>query len=293
MLCDNLATFVHFVVINLSPSTKGFLIAMRENQTQCILIVEDEPINQSLIIEALSDYGFNLLTAENGEDGIKLARSNKPDLILLDIRMPGIDGFEVCSRLKSDETTLSIPIIFLTALTDTDKKLRAFQLGGVDYITKPYASEEVRARVLLQLDQHRLLQRLQQRLEAYEAVDTPDTSLADQTEQAKSLTIVSKYLQENLGNTPNLDDLAKIGATNRTSLNQDFQKMYGMTVFDWLREQRLMKAAQLLRTTELSVYEVANRVGYASHAGFTAAFRQRFDISPREYRTSQGLPDQD
>lgn len=266
---------------------------MSDNPTQSILIVEDEPINQSLIIEALSDYGFNLLTAENGKEGLALASAHQPDLILLDIRMPGMDGFEVCTRLKSDESTVSIPVIFLTALTDTDKKLRAFQLGGVDYITKPYASEEVRARVMLQLDQHRLLQRLQQRLEAYESVEASDTGLTDQTEQAKSLTIVSQYLQENLGNTPNLDDLARIGATNRTSLNHDFQKMYGMTVFDWLREQRLMKAAQLLRTTELSVNEVASRVGYASHAGFTAAFRQRFDISPREYRTSQGLPDQD
>ena len=80
--------------------------------------------------------------------------------------------------------------------------------------------------------------------------------------------------------------MARIAATNRTTLNHDFQRLYGMSVFDWLREQRLRRAALLLKASERTVLEIALGVGYTSHAGFTAAFRLRFGVSPREYRAS-------
>jgi len=260
---------------------------MSESEPQRILIVEDEPINLLIILETLGDYGFDLATAQNGEEALRKVREECPDLILLDVVMPGQDGFAVCARLKSDPATRDIPIIFLTGLTDTEQKLKAFQLGGVDYITKPFASREVLARVVLHLDQHRLYQRLQQRLEAYEraGLAVPDNT-QPAAEHARSLAKVSQYLRENLASTPNLDELARIAATNRTSLNQDFQRLYCMSVFDWLREQRLLRAAVLLKTTERTILDIAQSVGYTSHAGFTAAFGQRFDVSPREYRAS-------
>jgi len=254
---------------------------------QRILVVEDEFINLKLIVETLDQYGFDLLTAQNGEEALFHATQYHPDLILLDIRMPGMDGLEVCKQLKSDPSTSNIPIIFLTALNDTQRKLQAFRLGGVDYITKPYDPQEVLARVILHLDQHRLQQRLLQRLEAYErlGLGALSESTVSTAEHAKGMVKLANYLRENLANNPSLDDLAQIASTNRTTLNQDFQRLYGLTVFDWLREQRLLKAAWLLRSSEKSVLEIAQGVGYASHAGFTTAFRLRFGLSPREYRT--------
>jgi CheY-like chemotaxis protein len=260
---------------------------MNASEPQRILIVDDEIINLFAIVEALGGYGFDLVTAQNGDEALISARERRPDLILLDILMPGMDGFEACAQLKSDSETRDIPIIFLTGITETEQKLRAFQLGGVDYITKPFESREVLARVILHLDQHSLYLRLQQRLEAYEQAGLAlpdDTALP--ADRAGSLAKVSNYLRENLAATPNLDELARIAATNRTTLNQDFQRLYCMSVFDWLREQRLLRAALLLRTTDRSVLDIANSVGYASHAGFTAAFRQRFGVSPKECRST-------
>ncbi len=253
-----------------------------------ILIVDDEILNIEIIHETLVDYGFYLMTAQNGVDALIIAREGQPDLILLDIMMPGMDGFAVCAQLKSEPATRNIPIIFLSALIETEQKLRAFKLGGVDYITKPFEPREVMARVMLHLDQHHLCQCLQQRLEAYEPAGQaiPNTAA---TELARSVVMVSNYLLENLACNPSLDELARIAATNRSSLNHEFQKFYCMSVFDWLREQRLLRATLLLRTTRLPIRFIAKSVGYISHAGFTTAFHRRFGISPRECRSSAML----
>jgi len=256
-----------------------------------ILIVDDEILNIEIIHETLVDYGFYLMTAQNGVDALIIAREGQPDLILLDIMMPGMDGFAVCAQLKSEPATRNIPIIFLSALIETEQKLRAFKLGGVDYITKPFEPREVMARVMLHLDQHRLCQCLQQRLEAYGPAGPaiPNTTPPAATELSRSVITVSDYLLENLACNPSLDELARIAATNRSSLNHEFQKFYCMSVFDWLREQRLLRATLLLRTTQLPILSIANRVGYISHAGFTTAFHRRFGISPRECRSSAML----
>jgi len=260
---------------------------MNNSEPLRILIVDDERINIEIIIEAFSDCGFHLMSAVNGEEALIKAREGQPNLILLDIMMPNLDGFGVCAILKSQIATQNIPVIFLTALTTTEQKLRGFQLGGVDYITKPFDPRELLARVNLHIDQHRLQKDLQQRLKAYERAEPSPTSANFlSTEQDPPLHKVRNYLLENLASSLNLDQLARIAATNRTTLNQEFQKHYSMSVFDWLREQRLLKAALLLRTSNESVLDIARNVGYTSHAGFTTSFHQRFGVSPRDYRSS-------
>ena len=117
------------------------------NYNNTLLIIDDEPANIQLISEFLESQGVEILVAKNGADGISRAKKGQPDLILLDIRMPGMDGYEVCHQLKSDEATKDIPIIFMTGLTELDDKLKAFAVGGVDYITKPFQESELLARV--------------------------------------------------------------------------------------------------------------------------------------------------
>ncbi len=112
-----------------------------------ILIIDDNATNLGVITDYLSEQGFKIMIARNGELGIKRAQAAKPSLILLDVMMPGIDGFETCRLLKADERTKDIPIIFMTALSDVEDKVKGFQVGGVDYITKPIQHEEVFARV--------------------------------------------------------------------------------------------------------------------------------------------------
>ncbi len=129
-----------------------------------ILLVDDNPVNVEFLLECLATSGFKLLIASGGEQAIRqIARATtKPDLILLDVMMPDMDGFETCRRLKQQEDTREIPVIFMTALTETAVKLKAFQAGGVDYITKPFQVEEVVARVTTHLTLRNLQKQLQE-----------------------------------------------------------------------------------------------------------------------------------
>jgi diguanylate cyclase (GGDEF)-like protein/PAS domain S-box-containing protein len=112
-----------------------------------ILIVDDTPANLGVAVDYLEGKGFTVLVAQDGEEGLQRAQLVLPDLILLDVMMPGIDGFETCRHLKKIESTRDIPVIFMTALSDTENKVKAFAAGAVDYVSKPFQVEELLARV--------------------------------------------------------------------------------------------------------------------------------------------------
>ncbi|HET7536931.1 MAG TPA: hybrid sensor histidine kinase/response regulator [Candidatus Didemnitutus sp.] len=131
---------------------------------ETILIVDDTPANLSVLVECLSDAGFNLMVAEDGEDALAQTERTQPDIILLDVMMPGLDGFETCRRLKARASTRDVPVLFMTALTDTAEKVKAFEAGAVDYVTKPIQHEEAIARINTHLTISRLRQQLQQQL---------------------------------------------------------------------------------------------------------------------------------
>jgi PleD family two-component response regulator len=119
-----------------------------------ILIVDDTPANLNVLSAILGKRGYRVRPAINGALALKAAQKAAPDLILLDVQMPGLDGYEVCRQLKADPQTRAIPVIFISALDDVLDKVEAFQVGGVDYITKPFQIEEVLARVENQLALH-------------------------------------------------------------------------------------------------------------------------------------------
>jgi PAS domain S-box-containing protein len=125
-----------------------------------ILIVDDHPTNIKVLSDLLIAYGFAVLVAKDGENALQKLQRVSPDLILLDVLMPGIDGFETCQRLKAQENTQDIPVIFMTALTDAVDKVKGLTLGAVDYITKPLQHEEVIARINVHLQLRRLNKRL-------------------------------------------------------------------------------------------------------------------------------------
>ena len=123
-------------------------------------MVDDTPANIGVILTYLRDQGFKMLVAEDGESAIEQVEYIKPDLILLDVMMPGIDGFQTCALLKQNPDTKNIPVIFMSALNETVDKVKGFQVGAVDYITKPFQQEEVLARI----NTHLRLERLQREL---------------------------------------------------------------------------------------------------------------------------------
>jgi two-component system sensor kinase FixL len=131
-----------------------------DDGTQRLLLVDDTPTNLQVLFQTLDGRGHELLIAQNGEEAIQVARDARPDLVLLDIMMPGIDGFETCARLKADPELADSAVIFMSALDDTKDKVRGLELGAVDYITKPFHAEEVIARV----DAHLRLRQLERSL---------------------------------------------------------------------------------------------------------------------------------
>lgn len=130
-----------------------------------ILAVDDTPASLKLLTDILKSEGYDVRSAINGELALRSARANPPELVLLDIRMPEMDGFEVCRRLKAQPETGNVPVIFVSALTDTDEKVRGFELGAVDFVTKPYQREELLARVRTHLEVDRLRNRLEDMVE--------------------------------------------------------------------------------------------------------------------------------
>ena len=128
-----------------------------------ILIVDDMPANLDVLAQALEDEGYEILAAPSGEIALKNARATRPDLILLDVVMPGLDGYETCRQLKDDAQTRNIPVIFITARTEIEGIVEGFAVGGVDYIAKPFRKEEVLVRARTHLEKARLTQALQEK----------------------------------------------------------------------------------------------------------------------------------
>ncbi|MCD4674915.1 MAG: response regulator [Desulfobacula sp.] len=122
------------------------------DQKSLILAVDDKPQNLQFLGKLLSDNGYEVGMAQNGQQALNFVKKNEPDLILLDIMMPDMDGYEVCEQLKQDFSARHIPIIFLTAKTDSKDIVKGFDVGGVDYVTKPFNSAELLARIKTQIE---------------------------------------------------------------------------------------------------------------------------------------------
>lgn len=155
-----------------------------KQQDYTILIVDDNLINLDVMFNCLEGYGFDTLVAEDGEGALLQAKFAQPDIILLDVTMPGIDGFETCRRLKADEKTRDIPVIFMTALDSTAHKVKGFEVGAVDYVTKPIQQDEVLARVTNHLRLKDLTQNLLTELKEREHIEAQLRSYQSEIEQS-------------------------------------------------------------------------------------------------------------
>jgi len=135
---------------------------MNDDKKSLIFIADDNPLNLKILENMLKRKGYQTTLAENGHQALEFLQNQQPDLILLDIMMPGVNGIKVCQSLKEKESTKNIPVIFITALSDTKDKLKAFRAGGVDYITKPFIQEEVLARVNVHIKLKKAMERLKE-----------------------------------------------------------------------------------------------------------------------------------
>lgn len=147
----------------------------------CILIVDDSPLNRKVLAHILSEQGYQIQEAADGKAALECMERVAPDLILLDINLPDVNGIELCQRLKGVPSSADIPIIFISALQETAQKVRAFEAGGIDYVTKPFYREEVAARVKSQLTIRQLQKELKSHISELETLyrEVKDLSIRD------------------------------------------------------------------------------------------------------------------
>lgn len=175
-----------------------------------ILVIDDNVTNLKVASEHLKAAGYEVLTARDGETGLKRARFARPDLILLDVQMPGIDGFETCRQMKIDTQVCNMPVIFTTVLTNVEDKLKGFEVGGVDYVSKPFQVEELLARV----NTHLMIYILQRELQA----EIRERKLAETALHKANLELQRLAV---------LDDLTQI--PNRRRFNQYLEEQWSLS----------------------------------------------------------------
>lgn len=236
-----------------------------------LLLIDDSVTDLRLLMDLATARRLRVSVAFDGMKGLQQAVLQKPRLILLDVRMPGMDGFAVCRRLKADPSTRAIPVIFLTAADDLDERLTGFALGAVDYIGKPFHEEEVLARVAVHLASRPLSP-------ASETEAEPADADAVLVQAAKAI------LAERLADPPTLEDLARLVGSNRRRLTEAFQSHCGQPVFTWLREERLRRAHHLICRTETPISSIGEHLGFSTAANFARAIHERFGFAPRDLR---------
>ncbi|MCP3023631.1 response regulator transcription factor [Cupriavidus basilensis] len=240
-----------------------------------LLIVNSRPDELRPLIELLCSEQYRVSVAFDGAQGYHRAQALSPSLILLDVRLPGLDGFSACRLLKANPRTRDIPVIFLTDANSIEERLYGLQNGGVDYILRSSEPVEVSARIRIHLA-------LAARRPADEAVLSPSTLSGDQV----LVQAVAQYLTDSLAATPNLAELARRFGTHEKRLSRAFREQLGKTVFEYLRESRLLLSKRLLAETSLKIVDIAAQVGFSSAANFATAFREQFNLTPRAFRHS-------
>lgn len=239
-----------------------------------VLIVDDSAEEQRRLLELLRVHRILPVMAFDGRQGYQRALAVKPDLILLDVRMPQMDGFAVCRLLKADPTTQDIPVIFLTAANAPGERIQGLMLGGVDYVSKPFVPDEVLARIRIHIDLAMRSRHDSPRLELVPFRNPDDVMVA----------AVTRLLSEQLIAPPSLAEIARKVGTYEKKLTQVFRERTGLTVFAFIREERIRRARQLLAETDMEIQDIADHVGFQSSANFATAFRERLGVTPSVYR---------
>ncbi len=250
-----------------------------ESQIPLLLIAEDNEEMRRYISDEFK-LQYRIITVEDGDSAYREAVNEIPDVIISDIMMPGMDGIELCRKLKTDERTCHIPIVLLTAKTSDENTLEGLENGADDYIPKPFNTSILKTRVH-NLCQSRVILRRKFTKEPEATFKEISTSAADEKFLKKAYEIVEKYLVE-----PTFDVhlFASELSMSRAQLYRKIDAVSGQTVHEFIRIVRLKKAAELLGSTTMSVSEIVEKVGFNSFAYFTKSFREYFGVPPSQYK---------
>ena len=246
-----------------------------------VLVIDDNADIRSYVYSLLhTDY--TVIEAVDGSDGIRKAMKYVPDLIISDVMMPGIDGIECCRRLKSELQTCHIPVILLTACSLDEQRIQGYDGGADSYISKPFSSQLLLARVRNLIDSHRRLKQFfgDRHTLAKEDVCDMDKNFV---EKFKSL-LDAKLGDSNL----NVEDLGKDMGLSRVQLYRKIKSLTNYSPNELLRIARLKKAASLLASSDMTVAEIDYEVGFSSPSYFTKCYKEQFGESPTDFLKRRG-----
>jgi DNA-binding response OmpR family regulator len=254
-----------------------------ERQQRKILIVDDSAFEQRMLVDLLSELPYKVSVAFNGLQGYQLALAQHPDLILLDVRMPNMDGYAACRLLKANPATQDIPVIFLSGADAAEERIMGLSIGGVDYVSKPFSPGELAARIQVHLNLARRQHPPRGAADAADAVAQVRAE-ADTDPDAVIVSAVKRLIVDNLATLPGLAEIARSVGTYREKLSQVFRERTGMTVFGFIREERIRRGEELLKDTDIDVQDIALLIGFNNAGNFATAFRERMGVTPSAYR---------
>ncbi|MGD2090817.1 MAG: response regulator [Candidatus Aminicenantes bacterium] len=254
----------------------------KDEERDIILVVEDNSDVRQYIREPF-DNGYSVVEAANGKEGIEIAKKIIPDLIISDIMMPEADGYQLCHTLKTDVKTSHIPVVLLTARGSEESMLRGLEIGADDYITKPFNSRILQARIKNLIDLRRQLQQKIQR----EMVLQPAEITVSPVDR-EFMKELKEVMEQNMSEPEfGVDQLAKSLYMSRTTLNRKIKALTGESTNQFIQSYRLKRGAQLLKENFGNVTEVAFEVGFSNSAYFTKCFKDKFHQLPHTFQASE------
>lgn len=264
----------HPITRNCQPIAPSKFIAGK----RVLLLIEDH-LDIIRYLQKLLSTQFTLITASNGQEGFDKAKQIKPDLIIADIMMPIMDGYELCEQLKKNKLTQLIPIIFLTAKANQEDKLKALRLGIDAFLTKPFNENELLIRI------NQLLQKRKTMKSTSDFIELPSTQLPIEREAIQFMRVLHQIIEENLTKENfKIKELCTLLNINHSSLNNKIKSITGKPTGKYIRHYRLSIAKQLLETTDLSTKEIAWKVGIVEVSNFSMMFKKAYGVSPRAWR---------
>ena len=249
-----------------------------------ILVIEDEAQTRKVLLNCLKFEGFKAIGADNGRTGLKLAQQHHPDLIVCDIMMPEINGYDVLSILRQKISTLAIPVIFLTAKVSMFDLRLGMDLGAEDYLTKPCNIERFLTAITARL------RRKEELLKSYTANSNTSKSESffdrDELPKCSKATKAFEFIEANFHRPLELKEVASNVGYSSAYLTNFMRQKTGRTVKQWIIERRMDQARQLLLDTERSITQIATDTGYVDTGYFIRQFKQLHGTSPNSWRNN-------
>lgn len=250
-----------------------------EDHSQSIILIVEDDIDILNYLEDELSADYQVIKANNGNDGWKQAYEKVPDLIISDIMMPGMDGMELCKKIKSTIETSHIPVILLTAKNSVENEIEGLELGADEYVHKPFHPTVLKLKVDNIIESRESLKQQFTRNTSFVAKEMTVTS-ADEIFLQKAI----DYVKDNLADTDlNIEKLSKVLNISRVHLYRKLKAITNQNPTEFVRTIRLKQAAYLLAKDKLNISEIAYMVGFNSHQYFTNSFQKYYNMSPTEY----------